>query len=120
MTLMLKHKIVLAVIFSFSFSLAQAYEVKKVCAKYETNYSWSKPYAVTANIYSGTELNKEVGSFTKYSSINHYAVIFWSNEQASIIKLSPPYISGMMMINKNGNDQNGRSWQLADNNYGCF
>ncbi|UNU73546.1 hypothetical protein LU293_01130 [Moraxella nasovis] len=99
---------------------ASAYEVKKVCAKYQTNYSWSKSYQVQSHIYSGQELNEATGNayMGKYSMFDHYAVIWWDAGQASIIKLSGFYTSGMMMLYQNGTDQNGRAWQLSDNSYG--
>ncbi len=97
---------------------ANAYEVKNVCASYQTNYSWSNPYQVQAQIYSGQELNRAVGSYSRYDYISHYAVIFWSNGQASVIKLTDPYVSGMMLFQTRGFDQQGRQWRLSDNNYG--
>lgn len=110
----------LALLFSLN---ANAYEVKKICAKYMTNYSWSQPYQVQAQIYSGQELNQATGNpyFGSYDMFSHYAVIWWDRGQASIIKLNGIYVSGGMLLNENGIDQNGRQWQLSDNNYGfCY
>lgn len=100
---------------------AQAYEVKKVCAKYQTNYTWSQSYQVQTQIYSGQELNQATGNpFGQYDMFSHYAVIWWDKGQASIIKLNF-YIAGGMLLNSQGVDQNGRQWQLSDNSLGvCF
>lgn len=104
-------------------SQASAYEVKKVCAKYQTNHTWSKSYQVQANIYSGQELNEATGNpyMGKYSMFDYYAVIWWDRGQASVIKLGGIYVPGGMMLYQNGTDQNGRGWQLSDNNIGfCY
>ncbi len=97
---------------------ANAFEVKNVCAKYQVNYGWSKSYAVQTQIYSGNELNKAVGSFNRYDFISQYAIIFWSNSKASVIKITDPYVRGMMLFETKGIDQQGRHWKLSDNNLG--
>lgn len=96
---------------------ADAYEVKSVCAKYQTNYSWSKSYKVKAQFYRGDELNREIGSFSRFNMFDYYAVIWWDREQASIIKMDSPYLAGVMMFNSSGVDQNGRQWSLSDGDY---
>lgn len=107
----------------FIMNNANAYEVKNVCAKYMTNYSWSKAYQVQTQIYSGQELNQATGNpyFGQYDMFSHYAVIWWDRGQASIIKINDIYVAGGMLFNSNGIDQNGRQWQLSDNSYGfCY
>lgn len=99
---------------------ANAYEVKNVCAKYQTNYSWSPSYQVQAQIYSGQELNQATGRFNQFDFISHYAVIWWQNAQPSVIKINSPYVAGMMLFNTSGNDQQGRQWQISDNNGFCY
>ena len=108
----------IAILTSFFISnTAQAYEVKKVCAKYETNYKMSKAYSVQAQIYDGSELNEAVGSFSRFNMFDHYAVIWWDQGQASVIKLRS-YFPGSMMYRTTGTDQNGRKWELSDNSTG--
>ena len=63
---------------------AFAYEVLDICATYKNS---GNKYKVEGNIYKGTELNKRTNSY-KYNSWSTYVVIFWSNDQASIIKLA--------------------------------
>lgn len=104
------------------FSPSHAYEVKNVCAKYQTNYSWSQAYQVQAQIYTGQELNQATGNpyFGHYDMFSHYAIIWWQQGQASIIKLNF-HVAGGILLNSQGTDQNGRSWQLSDNSYGfCY
>lgn len=103
-------------------SLSHTYEVKNVCAKYQTNYSWSKTYQVQAQIYTGQELNQATGNpyWGNYDMFSHYAVIWWQQGQASIIKLNF-HVAGGILLNSQGTDQNGRGWQLSDSSYGvCY
>lgn len=48
---------------------------------------------------------------------DHYAVIWWDQGQASVIKLRS-YFPGSMMYRTTGTDQNGRKWELSDNSIG--
>lgn len=101
---------------------AYAYEVKNVCAKYMTNYAWSQAYQVQTQIYTGQELNQATGNpyFGNYDMFSHYAVIWWQQGQASMIKLDF-HVAGGMLLNSQGVDQNGHQWQLSDNSLGvCF
>lgn len=105
------------------FNPSHAYEVKNICAKYMTNYSWSKSYQVQTQIYTGQELNQATGNpyFGNYDMFSHYAVVWWDKGQASIIKINDIYVAGGMLFNTNGTDQQGRQWQLSDSSYGvCY
>ena len=116
-------KLFLALTALFLINNAHAYEVKNVCAKYMTNYRWSKSYQVQTQIYTGQELNQATGNpfFGNYDMFSHYAVIWWDRGQASIIKINDIYVAGGMLFNTNGIDQNGRQWQISDNSYGfCY
>lgn len=113
-------KNVLFIAFFLSFS-AHAYEVRNVCAKYQTNYAWSKSHATTTQIYKGNELNRATGNpySGNYDMFSHYALIWWQQGQVSVIKLD--YYFGGMLLNARGTDQNGRQWELSDNNYNfCY
>jgi len=81
-----------------------------VCAHYAANYGWSDGYKVEATVSSGAELNHATGSFN-YSPFDKYVVIFWSADQASVIKLDAPYLSA---IETEGEDQQGRRWKVAE------
>lgn len=100
---------------------AHAYEVRNVCAKYQTNYSWSNSQFTTTQIYKGDELNRTTGNpyFGNYEMFSHYALIWWEQGQVSVIKLD--YYFGGMLLNARGVDQNGRQWELSDTTAGyCF
>ena len=116
-------KLFLALTALFLINNAHAYEVKNVCAKYMTNYRWSKSYQVQTQIYTGQELNQATGNpyLGNYDMFSHYAVIWWDKGQASIIKINDIYVAGGMLFNTNGIVQNGRQWQISDNSYGfCY
>lgn len=114
-------KLVLIITLSLFATYANAYEVKKICAKYRTNYSWSQPYQVKAQIYSGQELNQATGNpLGNYDMFSHYAVIWWSQNQASLIQINDIYVAGGMLFNGNGIDQQGRQWELSDSMGMCI
>lgn len=82
-----------------------------LCVKYQTQTGWSKGYTVDVNVIKGSTLNRKTGTYN-YDSYATYAVIFWSNEQASVIKLN--YYSGSFTATgTHGIDQQGRKWKLA-------
>lgn len=115
-------KVLALLVFALWLSPSYAYEVKHVCAKYQTNHSWSKAYQVQAQIYTGQELNQATGNpyWGNYDMFSHYAVIWWQQSQASIIKLNF-HVTGGILLNSQGIDQNGRGWQLSDSSYGvCY
>ncbi len=69
----------------------------------------------------GTELNRETTSLD-YDNFSTYAIIFWGEEEASVIKISSftgcdgqdatknCIVSG---LNLEGRDQNGRVWEIC-------
>lgn len=91
--------------------LYENYKPEKLCVKYETRSGWSKGYHVDVNTLKGSELNRRTNSWD-YKSYSTYAVIFWSNDQASIIELS--YFTGSFSAYAtNGVDQSGSKWRLS-------
>lgn len=88
-----------------------------VCAKYRTNYGWSKNYAVEARVMKGSELNQATSSF-KYSSFDTYVVIFWDRDEASLIKLKS-YFGSLSMFGQEGEDASGRTWEVRQGEI-CF
>lgn len=88
-----------------------------LCVKYQKQYGWSKGYSVDVNVIKGSTLNRKTGTYD-YDSYATYAVIFWSNDQASVIKLN--YYSGSFTATgTHGVDQQGRQWKLAKTNL-CY
>jgi hypothetical protein len=95
----MKKILFLTLTFFLSISTIQAKYVQTCSVKYMTKDGWSKKYTVDVTFISGTELNEATSSF-KYSSYSVYAVIFWSKEQVTVIKLSS-YLSCGDNVDKN-------------------
>lgn len=88
---------------------------QQLCVKYETEDGWSKGYSVNVTIIKGSELNRRTKTYN-YSSYSTYAVIFWGDDQASVIKLSY-YTGSIGVYGVSGTDAQGREWKLAKNRY---
>lgn len=59
---------------------------------------------------TGSELNQATHSFN-YNSLGHYVVIFWAQNQASVIEMNS--ITGRPgPIQQSGRDQEGRPWEI--------
>ena len=95
--------------------------------KYRNNYSWSKYYTVDVTFLSGHELNKATKSFD-YDTYNTYAVIFWDDDEASVIKVDSYTGCGTevkqscitnKVMNLEGEDQQGVKWELCTKSY-CY
>lgn len=97
-------------IIAYSFSTTQD-KVERLCVQYKTRNGWSKNYRVEVRTIKGSELNRRTNTFN-YNSYSSYAVIFWSNNQASIIELSF-YTGSYGPMPTSGKDQRGMSWRLS-------
>ena len=109
-----KNILLLVVILVFSPINAHTYEVLEVCATYNNT---NKKYKVQGNVYKGQELNDATSSY-EYDSYAQYVVIFWSNEQATIIKMDSSY--GNFSFGKSGKDQNNRKWTIRRGHDFCL
>lgn len=107
-----------AILFSIGFgatpSFADDYQVLTVCAKYKNT---GKSYKVNAQIMTGSELNRRAQTFG-YNAYSKYAVIFWAQDQVSIIELDFP--SSVSSLGSDGKDQRGHPWELSSNTNFCF
>lgn len=97
---------------------AKGAESVTVCARYAVQYGYSKGYVVDATLTSGRELDASTGTLS-YDALSTYVVIFWSQDQASIIRLDWNTLS---VLPVNGIDQRGRAWQVSRMDPGavCF
>jgi len=103
-------------------SLARYVQTAKV--RYDTRVGTSDWYKVDVNFVTGGELNTATNSI-RYQSWSSYAVIFWAQGQASVIKLKNIYgcssefseaclpILGKMR----GEDQEDREWEICTGIY---
>ena len=94
---------------------AHAYRVLDVCATYANT---GKSYTVQGNIYSGSELNSKTGS-SNYNFTSTYVVIFWSDNQASVIELDY-YYGSLNLMGSSGRDQQGYRWNIKERNLHLF
>jgi len=94
---------------------AFAYEVLDVCATY---LNTGKSYKVQGQKYKGTELNQRTNSYN-YNYYSTYFVIFWSQDQASVIELDSIYGS-ISHLGTWGTDQRGYEWKLSKGHAYCW
>ena len=122
----MKKVIVLLLLIAFSLSVNSNCR-RYANVKYMTSSGWSKKYYVQVNFLTGYELNQATSSFN-YSSYSKYAVIFWGDDQATVIKLNTPLICGMeitcdcldnVYTDLVGYDQDGDKWNICMNDY-CY
>ena len=113
--MILLKRILLIFFILFIFTKSYSKEVLEVCATYENS---GKTYSVEAVILKGSELNTETQSFD-YNGLSTYAVIFWSNEQVTIIEFDL-FLSLNGYVDTRGKDQKGRSWGIRKKNGICF
>lgn len=90
---------------------ALAYQVEEVCAVY---LGTGKAYRVEAQIMDGSELNDRAGGY-RFSSIKTYVLIWWAEEEVSIIELD--YSFGPTISGTEGEDQNGYRWDVSTSSY---
>jgi hypothetical protein len=120
----------LIIIFFFIINLCSPAEAKytQTCSvKYLTKEGWSKKYTVDVTFVSGSELNEATSSY-KYSSYSVYAIIFWGDRQATVIKIAT-YLSCGEEVDKNcitgsygdhkGKDQDGDEWKICTGDF-CY
>ena len=67
-------------------------------------------YKVDVHVYSGRELNDAIGSMD-YRPLSSYAVVFWSQDEVSIIKLNS-YLGSLTAFGHKGVDQDGREYMI--------
>lgn len=106
---------------------ANAKYTQTCVARYMTQDGWSKKYTVDITFISGTVLNEATNSF-KYSSFSVYAVIFWDEGQATVIKLST-FLSCGTIVDKScitntigdlkGKDQDDDEWKICVSDF-CY
>lgn len=106
---------------------SQAKYTQTCKAKYKKNNGWSDYYNVNVTFMTGSELNNATSSFD-YDGFSTYAMIFWDQDEASVIKISSLTLCGTEVeqscitnnvTNLVGNDQQGRKWEVCTKSL-CF
>jgi len=108
------------------FNVAAKY-VQTSIVSYMTQDGWSKKYTVDVTFISGSELNDATSSY-KYSVYSVYAIIFWGEGKATVIKISN-YLACGLEVDKNcitnsygdikGKDQDEDEWKICVSDY-CY
>ena len=89
--------------------------------KYETRDGWSEAYQVDCIYITGFELNTVTGTVL-YQSLSAYAVVFWAQNQATVIRMEMVTACGFEASDKcasylympvRGVDQEGRNWKVC-------
>lgn len=113
--------LVAAVVAAFLLSAtAFAAEKADVCVKFRKDNGWSKGYSVQGIVISGSDLNSKVGSFTRFKSFSTYVVVFWDQEQASILELPALSMGTVPMFETEVEDQQGKKWKVREGHSMCY
>lgn len=108
---MLQKLLIPALLATLAAGAANASEQIKICSQYyrSTYHSWSKPWARTAYLMTGTELNQTVNSAT-YEAGRKYVVITWKKKNDyTAIRVPDDWSGSKDEILK---DQKQRDWRL--------
>ena len=87
---------------------ARAQNVQLVCATYQNT---GKSYTQEAHVLSGRELNKLSRSY-RFSTFTYYAILYWADDQFSVIRLDYALSGNISLFGTSGTDQRGYPWRL--------
>jgi hypothetical protein len=114
--------LILTTVFSLTLSVNAEAKCRRVAiVKYQQQYGWSKKYEVEATFMTGYELNQATGTFD-YDSYSVYSIIFWGEDQASVIKIKSYLLCGTevtcncidnSLYDLQGYDQDGDKWNIC-------
>jgi hypothetical protein len=97
---------------------ADAMDTVQACAKYQTQDGWSHGYQVEAHVGYGSDLNQATGTLS-YQPFSTYVVIFWAQNQASVIKLLMGF-GTLTFMESEGIGQDGRHWRVSQSSGFCL
>ncbi|WP_147336848.1 hypothetical protein [Pseudomonas abyssi] len=114
------HKLLLIALGFLLSEAVHASSQEPVCLKYKKEYGWSPSYSVEAKIMSGSDLSSATGNYTRFRAFSTYAVVFWSNDQATILELPSSALGSVPAFSTSVRDQEGREWKINQSNGFCF
>lgn len=123
----MKRIVILLLFYTLFVQTSDAKYVQTCKVKYKTNYNWSEYYTVEVSFFTGYELNRATRTYN-YDTYSVYAIIFWDKDEATVIKVSSYTGCGNEVTqscisnkvnNLEGEDQQGRNWELCIKNY-CY
>ena len=125
---MIMKRVILIILISIClFGISNAKHTKQCKVKYKVEYGWSKTYTVDVTFLTGSELNSATGTYN-YSSYSVYAVIFWAQNEATVIKIRNILLCGMKVTQScidgiigdlQGYDQDDDYWNICTGDF-CF
>lgn len=101
-------------------TFASAADREDVCVKYQKDYGWSKGYAVEGTVISGSDLNAKIGSISRFKAFSTYVVIFWAEDQATILELPPLAMGSVPIFESEVPDQQERRWKIKQGHAFCI
>ena len=124
---MMKQTLLIVAFFFIGIFSVSAKYTQTCTVRYMTQDGWSKKYVVDVTFLTGSELNDATSSY-RYSSYSTYAVIFWGEGKATVIKLSS-YTGCSTEVEKScitntytdlkGKDQDDDEWKICISEY-CY
>lgn len=97
-----------------------AAEKKDVCVTAYIEKGSPMPYATTATVMSGSELNTVVGGGAKFQPYLTYAVIVWPDNRVNILTLSPRSMGVLPLFDTLVEDQYGKKWNIKSDHWFCY
>ena len=125
----LKLSFLVFLLFAFT-QICNAKYVQTCKVKYRNQGSSSEVYEIEVTFMKGSELNDATSSYS-YTSYASYAIIFWSEDQVSTIKLDSDKCGGIYNSSEcdyndfhglmdtgyiKGTDSDGRNWKICYDN----
>ena len=92
---------------------AEAQQKMQMCLRYENT---GQKYLVNGSLWYGSDLTRATG--TVYLQTHLYAVVFWDQNQASVIQLD--YNVRPNTYGHGGTDQQGHRWNVAQATTTCL
>ena len=89
---------------------------EKACVRYLAKYGWSKMYSVNVAIVKGKDLNSHISN-DKFESCSNYAVITWSKDESTFLKIGHENI--LPHPGEESEDQEGRKWIITKRSVSC-
>lgn len=95
--------------------------------QYMTEIGWSTKYTVDVTFMTGFELNEATSTYN-YSAYSVYAIIFWDQAQATVIKLTTMLVCGTetersciqnSLGTLKGEDQDDDEWKICTTDF-CY
>ncbi len=99
---------------------AMAAEKKDACVTAYIEEGSPMPYATTATVMSGSELNTVVGGGAKFQPYLTYTVIVWPDNHVNILTLPSRSMGILPLFDTIVEDQYGKKWHIKSDHWFCY